>query len=344
MISTSRSSRCGFIFGLGVAFLFAGAEPAWTAPTLIDRLEASVNSAIILHSDVMRFRKTEKLRAQLDPLFSGTSVAAKGSAATDRDIIDFLIDEKIVSQLFPVSDAEVEQEINSIQANNRIDRASLRSALAQQGFAFEDYFELIRASASKRNLIDRDIRTKVSVTDADVKNYFYNKYSKESSSRSYKLKIIVLSASNYKSGAEAKSAAQLARKALEQGEAFEDVAKRYSDDSSAETGGELGTLTEEQMSPAIREQVKKLRIGQVSEIFGTPATGYYLLKLVDVESGESARLEKLKDEIRNQLLASEYQHQISLWLDRQRQNAFIHRAGENPLQGLPALSSGKDSR
>jgi hypothetical protein len=34
----------------------------------------------------------------------------------------------------------------------------------------------------------------------------------------------------------------------------------------------------------------------------------------------------MKDEIRNHLAAAEYQHQISLWLDRQRQNAFIHLA------------------
>ncbi|MCM2322102.1 MAG: peptidylprolyl isomerase [Oligoflexia bacterium] len=310
-----------------LTLMASGMTAAQAAPVLLDRLEASVNSTLILNSDISQFRKTEKLRSQLDPLFSGTGVAAKGPTATDREIVDFLIDEKIISQQFPVTDAEVDQEINSIQANNRIDRTALKSALAQQGFAFEDYFELIRASASKRNLIDRDIRTKVSVTDADVKNFFYNKYSKDTASRSYKLKIIVVSVANHKTGAAAKEAALMARKALQEGQAFEDVANRYSDHSSADTGADLGTVTEEQMSPAIRAQVKKLQIGQVSEVFGDPASAYYILKLVDVESGESARLEKMKEEIRNQLMASEYQHQISLWLDRQRQNAFIHRAG-----------------
>ena len=43
----------------------------------------------------------------------------------------------------------------------------------------------------------------------------------------------------------------------------------------------------------------------------------------------------MKDEIRSQLSAGEYQHQIQLWLDRQRQGSFIHRRGESYVAGLP---------
>jgi peptidyl-prolyl cis-trans isomerase SurA len=303
---------------------------------ILDRLEASVNSALIFKSEIRHFKKIEPLRSQLDPLYAGTALAAKGARATDKEIVDFLINEKLISQLFPVSDQEVEQEINSIQANNHIDRASLKSALNHQGFSFDDYFDLIRSSASKRNLIDRDIRTKVIITDNDVKNYFYNNYAKATGAiRAYKLRIIVVSTKSFKTPSAAKDAISRAQKALKDGDAFEEVAKRYSDDASASSGGELGTLTEDQMSPAIREQIKKLSIGQVSEVFGNPASAYYLLKLEDVTSDETGRLEKMKEEIRNQLIAAEYQHQIALWLERQNQNAFIHRAGEPSVSNLP---------
>lgn len=321
-----------------LALIFPRIEAlAQTAP--LDRLEASVNSALILTSDIRHFRRTEKLRAQLDPLYNGTPLAAKGENATDREIVEFLIDEKLIAQQFPVSDAEAEQEVNSIQAANRIDRNSLKAALAQQGFTFGDYFELIRASASKRNLIDRDIRTKVSVSDADVKNYYYNRLSSPASAaRAYHIQIIFVASKNYKTPGAARETAERALQAVKGGESFEEVAKRFSDDASASSGGDLGTLTDEQISPAIRDQLKKLQIGQVSDIFGSPSQGFYILKLVDVQSNESARLEKMKEEIRNQLLAAEYQHQIQLWLERQRQSAFIHRAGE---ASLPGLTSGK---
>lgn len=316
-------------------------DAAAAAPLVLDRLEASVNSSLILLSDVKKFRETQKLRTQLDPIFSGTAVAAKGDQATNQEIVQFLIDERLIQQEFPVGDPEVEQEINSIQANNRIDRASLRSALAQQGFRFEDYFELIRVGASKRNLIDRDIRTKVVISDDDVKNYFYNHYSKSSATpMEYHLRLISITPTNYKTPAAAKEAAQRAYRALQEGEPFEEVAKRVSDDMNASSGGDLGNLGEDQMSPLIREQIKRLQIGQYSGIFGNPTAGYFILKLVDVKSGDPSRYDRMKEEIRNQLFASEYRHQIGLWLERRRQGAFIHLAGQPSVSGIPTISSG----
>jgi peptidyl-prolyl cis-trans isomerase SurA len=301
---------------------------------VLDRLEASVNSNLILLSDVEDFRKTERLRSQLDPLFSNTSVAAKGPNATTAEIVSFLVDERLILQQFPVTDAEVEQEITSIQSTNHIDRAKLKGALSEQGFTFEEYFELIRVSAAKRNLIDRDIRTKVSITEDDVKNYFYNRYSKNSTAPlSYHIQIISVSLKSYKTPTAAKDTAIRALHDLKAGESFDEVAKRSSDDGSASAGGDLGSLTEDQVSPVIRDQLKKLKIGEITEVFGgNPA--YYILKLVDVKSAENDRLEKLRDEIRGQLLASEYQHQIQLWLERQKQQAFIHLAGESSIPGV----------
>jgi len=322
---TSRLSVGSILFTVLLAGVNAPAQGA-----VLDRLEASVNASIILLSDVAHFKKTARLRAQLDPLFSGTPVATKGDAATRPEVVDFLIDERLITQQYPVTDSEVEQSINSIQANNRIDRASLKKALSEQGFTFDDYFELIRISASKRNLIDRDIRTKVTISEDDIKNYFYNHYAKgAATNRAYQLKIITVSGKSYKTTAAARDIATKALKDLRSGESFEEVAKRVSDDSAAATGGDLGTLTEDQMSPAIREQVKKLRIGQVSEVFGNPEAGvFYILKLIDVRSDESSRLDKVREEIQAHLAAAEYQRQIQLWLERQRQTAFIHKVGE----------------
>lgn len=322
---------------LGFGFLSSVALAAATVkPIVIDRLEASVNSSLVLKSDIDQFRRIERLRAQMDPLYSGTSIASKKGQASDQEITDFLINERLISQLFPIADSEVEQEINAIQTNNHIDRSTLKAAIAQQGFGFEEYFELIRLSTSKRYLIDREIRTKVNITDSDIKNYFYNHYTKSSDAdRSYKLKIIVINTKHYKTSMAAKDVAMRAREALKNGELFEEVAKRFSNDASANAGGDLGTLTEDQMSPAIRKQLKGMKIGEVSDIFGNPSAAYYILKLEDVTSDETGRLEKMKEEIRNQLLATEYQHQIQLWIDRQRQNAFIHRAGEPSINQLP---------
>jgi len=313
----------------------------WVGPDVaraatLDRLEASVNSSLILASDVKRFRDTVGLRAQLDPLFAGTSIAAEKAAAKDADIIQFLIDERLIAQAFPVTDAEVEQEISSIQSTNKIDRASLKNALREQGYTFDDYFNLIRTSAAKRNLIDRDIRTKVTISDEDVKNHFYNhKLRSGAAPTAYRIHLIALARSTYKNPGVHRVAAEDALKAIRAGEAFADVARRVSDDPSKETGGDLGTLTDDQMNPAFKAQVKKLKLGEISDVFGNPAQQLFILKLVDVASDDTGPLNKQKEEIRSQLTAQEYSRQIALWLERQRQTAFIHRAGEPSIASLP---------
>lgn len=317
-----------------------GSPLAQAAPIVVDRLEAAVNANLILLSDVQEFKKALTLRSQLDPLFAGTPVATKGKAATDAEVVQFLVDERLILQQFPVADSEVEQEITSIQNNNRIDRSSLKAALSNQGFSFEQYHELIRVSAAKRNLIDRDIRTKVNVSDDDVKNYFYNNLSKSSAApRSYHVKIITISPGTFKTAAAARGAAQSALKAIRGGERFEEVARRSSDNPSAPNGGDLGVMTEDQMAPQISKELKKLKIGQVSEVLGSADAGLFILYLADVKSGESNRLDKMKDEIRAQLAATEYQHQISLWLERQRQGSFIHRAGVPLLTEIAASNA-----
>jgi peptidyl-prolyl cis-trans isomerase SurA len=322
-------STVGSVVGLISSFALAASS--------LDRLEASVNASLILNSDVSKFRSTLPLRSQLDPLFAGTPIAGQGTKAAKKDIVEFLIDEKLITQQFAVSDSDVEQEINSIQSNNKIDRSGLRRALQEQGFTFDDYFELIRISAAKRNLIDRDIRTKVTISDEDVRNYFVNHYQRKNVAPSaYKVRIITVSRSNYKTAAAAKDTAERALKAIKGGEAFEEVAQRVSDDGSASSGGDLGTMTDDQMSGPIRDQLRKMSVGQISGVLGTPTSRYFILKLEGIRSTEDERFDKMKEDIRGQLAAGEYQHQIQLWIERQRQGAFIHKAGQPTLVGLPA--------
>lgn len=302
----------------------------------IEKLEASVNSNLILLSDVSKFRETQTLRAQLDPLFSGTTVAARGPNATHEEIVQFLIDERMIMQAFPVTDSEVEQDINSILANNKIDRNVLKDTLKSQGYKYEDYFELIRISASKRNLIDRDIRTKVSISDDDIKSYFYTKLIRNTHSpKSYKLKFINLEVKNYKNAQTAMDVGKKAVSEIRGGEPFEEVAKRLAEDTSSQVSTDIQSFTEDQMSTFIKRAVSNLQVGQVSDVVGDPQSIFFIIKLVDIKSGEDERFERMKEEIRNQLAAAEYQHQISLWIDRQRSQTYIHLSGEPSVAGLP---------
>ncbi|MCM0604820.1 MAG: peptidylprolyl isomerase [Xanthomonadaceae bacterium] len=297
-------------------------------PVLLDRTEAFVNKDLILTSDVSHFRRTLPLRAQLDPMFAGSTISARGSSATQGEVTAFLIDDSMISQTFPVSNSEVESEINNIQINNKIGRTQLKATLKEQGYEFSDYYDLIKSSLSKKSLIDREIRSRVFISDDDVKNYFYNHQVAKSGvgNYSYKIQIIRATVANYKSAAGAKETLQRASQAIRAGEVFSEIAKRFSDDPSATTGGELGVFTEDEMNPQIRSQVMKLKIGETSEVLGDEKSSFFIIRLADLKTGQEEKLEKSKEEIRNQLMVTEFQHQIQLWIERKRADSYIYIA------------------
>jgi peptidyl-prolyl cis-trans isomerase SurA len=302
---------------------------------VIDRMEASVNASVILWSDVKKLKETIGLRTQLDPLFAGTPLATKGAMASDAEMIDFLIDEKLITQQFPKTNEEVEKEISAMLTHTRFNQEGLKKTLRDEGFSYENYFEIMRNSASKRDLLDRDIRTKVSVSENDIKNYFYHHHASGQVPQVYHLQIISSSDSSFQPKPRAHVLAEKniikAQAELKHGEPFEEVAKRISDDPSASTGGDLGDLDENEMSAEFLESAKKLKIGEISSILESPSkTRFYILKLVNINSNESPRLHQIKDEIRNELTTQEYKHQIALWLERQRQLAFIHTRSKKP--------------
>lgn len=290
---------------------------------LVDKIAAVVNSDVILHSDVERFERTVNLRRELDPLF-GFSEELSGSKPDRSKVLDFLIQERLITQGFKVADTEVEQEIQSVQRNNNLDREALLEFLRSKGYTFHDYFELMRVGLAKRNLLDKEIRTRVNISDDDVRNYFVNVEAKnENIPLEYNLQLIVVAYSTYKTQKAAQDTAEGALRSIRQGEAFGEVARRVSDDASAQSGGEIGYFSSENLAEPLKSAVSKLQIGSVTDVLRGPS-GFMIAKLIDARSTESQALKERKEEIREILAKEEYKKQLVIWAERVRNNAYVH--------------------
>jgi hypothetical protein len=200
-----------FVFSL---IAYGSMTATFTAQTVraevVERVEAIINKKAIFKSDVERFRQQVKLRAKIDPIFTNEPIA-KNPNPSDLEVVNFLVDEAIIVDKFPVNDSEVEQEINGIQANLKIDRDALKQAIIREGFKFEDYFRLMRASLAKRQLIDREIRNKAVVSEDDIRSeYNRSKSGSKSFQGSFRLYLSKFVKSDYKNAATAKAEAQKA--------------------------------------------------------------------------------------------------------------------------------------
>ena len=120
----------------------------------------------------------------------------------------------------------------------------------------------------------------------------------------------------------AKDQAQRSLESIQKGEAFDEVAKRDSDDPTQSSGGDLGFLSYSEMVPALQKEVQKMGPGKMSNIIEDNKS-FMIVKVVEIKADGDPQFEKEKEMLRGKLLEGEFQHQIRLWLDRERALNFV---------------------
>ena len=88
---------------------------------------------------------------------------------------------------------------------------------------------------------------------------------------------------------------------LRQGYDFGDLAREFSEDSLAASGGELGWFARGTMVPEFEEVAFTLQKGQISRVVKTQF-GYHIIQLEDREEPRVAPYEEVRTEIRDRLL------------------------------------------
>jgi peptidyl-prolyl cis-trans isomerase SurA len=295
-------------------------------PVILDQKVANIGKHILLLSDLEDFQKTLSLRRSLDPLI-GLSPLAEYSQPKDiplDKIIDYLIEEFVIYNQFTPSEMETENEITRMLSNARTNRKELEAFLKSQNFIFEDYKNIIKTSIAKKNLIERELRSRIYVSEEELKNELFNHSRKQGREvQAYELKMIAITPS--KSKAQAKERIEKAYRILKNTQhAFEAIAKEYSNAHSASSGGDLGFLTPEQTRPSFQKQLASLQIGQISPVFEDEGT-FYIIKLCDIQTQKNQNEEE-KEILRIKLIEKKTQYQIELWLQKAKGTLFINKS------------------
>ena len=108
---------------------------------------------------------------------------------------------------------------------------------------------------------------------------------------------------------------------LEHGEKFEDLARQYSDDGSAKSGGDLSWVSPGDTVPEFEKTMNALAIGEISNIIKTQF-GLHVMQVIERRnqdmSKEAARI-KARQEIRARKSDEAYQD----WVRELRDRAFV---------------------
>jgi peptidyl-prolyl cis-trans isomerase SurA len=243
--------------------------------------------------------------------------------------------------------ADDEVESKFAQAKAPYTQEEFQKRLKDLGLTEEDSKQEIRRNLTIDKLLNKEIGSKVAISDADLQNY-YNQHKADFNliePRYFVAHIQVTSQPMGQPGestgkaqndAEARKKINEAEHRLESGEDFAGVAARFSEDpDTARNGGELGPMPESQLKntdPATRDAILKLKPGQFSGVIPliNPAThqpvGYRIVKLVGKEAAGQRDLNdpQVQQFIRNQLRSQREQILRAAYDEVLRNNAEIH--------------------
>jgi peptidyl-prolyl cis-trans isomerase SurA len=162
----------------------------------------------------------------------------------------------------------------------------------------DDFRRDQRQQITLEKLINKEITSKISVTDQDI-NAYYTKHRADFNliePRYHLAHIVVTTAPNpqvrnlkndkARNPDEARRKIETIEGRLKAGEDFAMLAQNYSEDpNTAQSGGDLGFIPEsglEKVNVQIRGMISSLKAGQISPILPAP-DGYRILKLISKE-------------------------------------------------------------
>ncbi|MBU8683057.1 peptidylprolyl isomerase [Bacillus haynesii] len=192
------------------------------------------------------------------------------------DALNMLVQQKVLDDKYDVSDKEIDKKLNEYKKSMG---DQLNQLIDQKGEKFvkeQIKYELLMQKAAKDN---------IKVTDDDVKEYYDGLKGKIHLSH-----ILV----------KEKKTAEEVEKKLKKGEKFEDLAKEYSTDGTAEKGGDLGWVgKDDNMDKDFVKAAFALKTGEVSGPVKSQF-GYHIIKK-DEERGKYEDMKKeLKKEVQEQ--------------------------------------------
>ena len=281
---------------------------------------ATVDGRKIFRSDVDKYYDNQVASAQQAPVGEQATILR-------LNILRQMIDDEMVMRRAEklgllATEEEVDRKLNEIKSPYTQEEFDQR--LKDKKINLDDFKRDIRRSITVDKVMNKEVASKINVTDQDITNYF-NAHKSEFNliEPQYHLaQIFVTPAPNpqvhnqnnkAQNEADARKKIQMINNRLDSGDDFATLAMNYSEDpETSGNGGDLGTVPESSLrntDPGTRDLVLKLKPGQYSPIITVmdPATkrlvGFRIVKLVAKEPAGQRDLSdpRVQQAIRSQL-------------------------------------------
>ena len=272
---------------------------------------ATVNGKEITRADLEKLYKANLDQSQQEPSSEQADIVRLNTLKGMID--DEILQQRAAKLNLAATDEDVNSKLTEIKAG--FTQEEFEAQLKQRGLTLDDAKRQIRRGLTQTKLINKEIESKINITDSEITNY-YNTHKAEFNliEPQYHLAQIVVTGNPPQQGAtqqnrrppneaEAKKEIQSIRSRIDTGEDFGTLAAQFSENTNfAPNGGDMGFIPDSQLktSPDVYSAVNALKPNQVTEplaVYDVNGPGHKLMgfAIYKLLSREAAGQRELKD-------------------------------------------------
>ncbi|AXK38651.1 peptidylprolyl isomerase [Crenobacter cavernae] len=256
----------------------------------IDRIVAVVNKNVITERQLSA--RIQEVSANL----KRQNVELPDEATLKHQVLEQMISEEVQLQYaqnngITLADGDLDKAVQKLAEQNKLSVAGLEARLKKEGVALSQFREEIRREILLGRLKEREVDSRVNVTDTEVDQVVKSELSGKSRNE-YRLATILVSVperADSKVIEERGRRAQEALAALKAGKPFAQVAASYSDAKSALSGGDMGWRSAAGFPPNFVSLLENLKPGENTDLVRTQQ-GFVIFKLVDKRAQGAAQM------------------------------------------------------
>lgn len=296
----------------------------------IEEIIARVNNEIITLSEYEKAKQTaeedakQECQGRCTPEQLQTNIEDR-QKNTLRDLIDQSLLVQRGKDMGVSVETDVIKQLDQIRIQNKLgSMEDLEKAVTSEGMNWEDFRNNIRNHLLTQKVIGQEVGSHINIADDEVQKYY--EVHKAEFVRPEQVALREIQVNTQGKGADElpalKKKAETALKRVQDGEDFGEIAKRYSDSSTKDQGGYLGTYKRGELAKELEDKVFAMKRNQLTDVLETKQ-GYLILQVLEhYDEGQQA-IDKVRNEITNKLYETRMEPAMRAYLKTLREQSYV---------------------
>jgi peptidyl-prolyl cis-trans isomerase SurA len=236
-----------------------------------------------------------------------------------------LILQEFKKKQFTIPEYVIEDQVkNIIKDDFAGDRQAFLRTLIAQGYTINKFREIQRDKVIVGAMRQNNIKGTFSATPQQVEAYYQANKQEFATPEQLKLRMIVLNADplDANSADSTRKMAEEIRDKVKGGADFATMAKTYSMDGTAESGGDWGMIDRKTLNQQLTDVAFGLSPGQTSQVVQI-GDSFYILYCENKKTSSFIPIAEVRDGIQKKLEQVQRQKATQKWIDSLREKAYI---------------------